>query len=246
MVFTNRLLSIPMVAAVWFSFGSVATACSDVACLNGGAEMRRTFTLRVTHANRALAGVVVHIFREGNEKSALVTDSSGTVYIRNLDPGEYWLKADFLGTDVVYTCFHVNGRSTAKAKVHLSYSWGEEAPATARISGVLFDSQPADRENPLIRSDVPIAGANVRLADPLTGAVYLTNSDRDGKFAFDATPNGTYALHLDGGYAGDRAYDATDKIITVSSSATRNWLVLRRIQADGGSCGGTELEVRAN
>jgi hypothetical protein len=132
----------------------------------------------------------------------------------------------------------------------LTYKWGDDAPATSRIAGKLVDSQPGKGGTPLWnlihRVDVPITGAALRLQDPTSRAVYNAMSDRDGGFSFDAVPNGTYVLHIEGGAAGGRAYDPTDSLIRLSSSADRDWLFFKRREAGGGSCGGTELELQNN
>jgi len=238
------------VAAALLSFRCQSAACSLAGCLNDGDEMRPTFTIRVTHDDKALAGVNFHIVAKGTEWFSGITDETGTLQVRRLAPGLYWLNGDILGTGVVYTCFHVKGKPSRRAKTKLAYTWGDEAPATTRIAGTLVDSQPGKGGTPLWnllhRADVPIAGASLKLQDPLTRAIYLANSDREGKFSFEALPNGTYVLHIEDGAAGDRTYDATDQVISLDANAARNWLVFKRRDGGGGSCGGTELELQSN
>ena len=163
-------------------------------------------------------------------------------------PGEYQLSGDLLGTGVVYTCFHINGRSSRKAKSKLGYTWGDEAPSTTRIAGELVDSQPSKGGSPIWnithRRNLPIAGAGLKLQDPITHATYIATSDDQGKFSFEAVPNGTYVLHIEGGVAGDRNYDATDQIISLDSNGSHSRLVFERRDAGGGSCGGTSLELQ--
>jgi hypothetical protein len=246
----NKFISFILVALSPLVLAHAAAACSMAGCSNNGQEMQRSFTIFVTHDDKPLAGVAVHVAHKGTELLSTTTDAKGAVHIRELAPGDYWLNADTLGTGVVYTCFHVNERPSRAAKVRLSYTWGDEAPATNRIAGRLVDSQPGRGGTPIWnlvhRTDAPVVGADVRVRDPLTHAVYTTNSDQDGQFSFDGLPNGTYVLHIEGGAAGDRAYDATDEVIRLDSSAARNWLAFRRADAGGGSCGGTELELQSH
>lgn len=227
---------------------SLVAACSMAGCTNNGQETRPTFTITVTHRDRPLSGVNFHITAMGAEQFSGVTEENGTVRIEGLAPGDYWLAGDMLGTGVVYTCFHVASRPSRKAKRKLSYTWGDEAPATAKIAGILFDVHPGKGGTPLWNLihpvDVPIVGADLKLQDPITHAVYLSSTNPEGKFSFDGTPFGTYVLHIESGAAGNRAYDVTDQLITFDASATRNWLVFKRRDPSGGSCGGAELELQ--
>lgn len=227
-----------------------AFACSMAGCANEGEEMRSTFSILVTHDDKPLAGVNFHIAANGTEQFSGSTTNMGTIRVQKLAPGLYWLSGDFLGTGVVYTCFHVSAKPSRKAKARLSYMWGDEAPATTRIAGKLVDSQPAKGGTPIWNLthgiDVPIAGANLKLQDPVTHAVYRTSSDQNGEFSFEALPSATYVLHIEGGMAGDRDYHATNAVVSVDSSAPRNWLVFKRSDAGSGSCGGTELELQTN
>ncbi|MBV9144598.1 MAG: carboxypeptidase regulatory-like domain-containing protein, partial [Acidobacteria bacterium] len=75
----------------------------------------------------------------------------------------------------------------------------------------------------------------------LTGTAYHSSSDAAGSFSFDDVPSGTYVLHIEGGSAGERGYDATDLLLKVSPKAPRQSLLLTR--RDGGTCGGTELDL---
>lgn len=243
----NRPIMCLAVVTALLSFHSTSAACSLAGCLNDGDEMRPSFTITVTHDDRPLAGVSFHIVAKGAEQFSGTTDETGTVQIVKLTPGLYWLKGDLLGTGVAYTCFHVSARPSGRAKRKLSYAWGDEAPATSRIAGILIDSQPGKGGTPIWnlvhRMDVPIVGAGLRLQDPVTHAVYLATSDKEGKFSYEALPSATYVLHIEGGAAGERNYDATDQLISLDTGAARNWLTFKRRNGGGGSCGGTELDL---
>jgi hypothetical protein len=120
-----------------------ALGCSLAGCLNNGEEVRPTFTILVTHDDKPLAGVSFHVIAKGAEQFSGVTDENGTIHVPKLPPGLYWLNGDLLGTGVVYTCFHVGEKPLRRAKSRLIYTWGDEAPATSKISGRLVASQPA-------------------------------------------------------------------------------------------------------
>jgi hypothetical protein len=246
----NRAIAFLGIVAALLFFRSSLIACSMAGCLNDGDEASPTFTITVTHGDKPLAGVSFHIVGGGVEKFSGITDDGGVVHVQKLTPGLYSLNGELLGTGVVYTCFHVSNRPSKNAKATFNYTWGDEAPATSRIAGRLLDSQPGAGGTPLWnlvhRTEVPIVGASLKLQDPTTHAVYLAGSDQDGRFSVEGVPSGTYALHIEGGAAADRAYDATDQIIRLDDSANRNSLVFKRRDAGGGSCGGTELDLESN
>jgi hypothetical protein len=243
----GRYLSIAILPLVC---ASAALGCSMAGCLNNGDEMRPTFTILVTHGDKPLAGVGFHVIAKGAEQFSGVTDEKGIIQIPKLLPGLYWLNGDLLGTGVVYTCFQVGEKPSRRAKTKLTYSWGDEATGTSRIAGRLVDSQPGKGGTPIWnlvhRADVPIVGAELRLQDPIMHAIYQASSDQGGRFSFEGVPSGTYVLHIEGGAAGDRNYDATDQLIRLDDSATRNFLVFKRRDGGGGSCGGTELDLESN
>lgn len=215
--------------------------------------MRRDFAVKVSHADKPVAGATVEITGPQDtsdaKKFAVTTDKDGIARISHLLPGNYWLNAEYLGIGAAYHCFHVKEKSSRKAKRKLSYDWGDLAPATRRVAGKLVDSQPGKEGTPiqrlLHRIDVPIVGAKLKLQNATTGAVYNTSLNADGTFGFEGVPPGTYVLHVDAGRVGpDREYDASDLLIALAPSAKRDALLLRRQEPGGGSCGGTSLELQ--
>jgi hypothetical protein len=224
---------------------SAAFGCSAAGCANSGDEVRPTFTILVTHADKPLAGVSFHIVAKGTEHFSGITDETGAIHVQQLTPGLYWLNGDLLGTGVVYTCFHISGKPSRKAKIKLSYAWGDEAPATSKIAGRLVASQPAKGGTPIWNLthmvDVPIAGAGLTLRDPVSHALYMTTSDKDGHFFFEGLPNGTYVLHIEGGSAGEFIYDPANSVVELNNSAKRGELLFK-----GGpsGCAGNELALQ--
>lgn len=237
----NRAIVCLAVMTALLSFDLQCAACSMAGCFNDGDEMRPTFTIWVTHGDKPLAGVAFDIVSKGAKQYSGTTDENGIVRIQTLTPGLYWLSGDFLGTGVAYTCFHVSGKPSKKAKKQLTYTWGDDAPATSRIDGRLTNSQPAKGGTPIWnlthRVDVPITGANLTLRDPSTHAVYSTTSDEGGHFSFEGLPNGTYVLHVEGG---DYTYDPSDSVVALSSTAKPSHLLFK-----GGptGCGGDGLSM---
>jgi len=227
-------------------------ACSLAGCSDRGFELRRNFSVMVTHQGKPLPGASVQITgnSEGSSHQSFsgLTSSDGTADFANLPPGDYWIKADLLGIEAGYECFHINSSASRKAKKRRRYEWGDDALAATQAVGRLVDSQPGKGGNPLQnllhRVDVPIAEAHMELRQPVTGRVSTTVSDANGHFAFDRVPIGTYVLHIDAGTApGNRPFDATDLLVRLSNTAKRSTLLLSRREPGGGSCGGTSLEI---
>jgi len=244
----KRVVTTVAVASLFLWISVPSNACSLASCLNDGVEANQYFTVMLKHDGKPLAGALVQITREGKEDFSGLTSADGKVRL-NLSAGHYWLKAELLGVSAAYECFHINQQSSRSAKRKFTYEWGDSAPATRRIGGKLVDSQPRKDGTPLWnllhRTDVAISGASLKLQDPVIGTVYTTMSDSTGAFVFDSVPPATYVLHIEGGAAGDRGYDATDMLIELSPKASRDELVLTRRDAGGGSCGGTYLELKS-
>jgi hypothetical protein len=234
-----------------FALPNGAHACSMVACVDKGIEMRKGFDVKVVHGRNPLSGVSVQIISGmGQEEHVYFsgkTEKNGNVQIRNLAPRVYWIRVELLGVLAGLHCFHVRSEPTRKAKKQLMYSWGELAPAVSRAAGLLVDIQLGDGENWFQkfrnRQAVPISGAMLKLQDPFSQRAYYATTDENGAFTFDRVPHGRYVLHVEGGNAGSRKYDSTDQLIYISSDAQRDKIILKRTEAGGGDCGGTVLDL---
>jgi Prealbumin-like fold domain len=222
-----------------------ADACSMASCLDRGIEVGRDFVVVAKHEGKPLQGVTIEIkVNGGSTEFRGVTDFKGKMTITSLPPGEYWLNAELLGIGAAYHCFHVNRQSSRKAKRLMKYDWGTFAPSMARVAGRLIDMQPGTGGTPLWnmthRVTIPIAGADLRLQNAITGGSLTATSDDRGEFGFDTVSNGTYVLHIEGGTTG-RVYDPTDLLIKVSSTAVRTAVTLTRHDPGATNCGDTSL-----
>ena len=241
-------------ALILFSFLPLpAVSCSMIGCSGDGDEMHHSFKVRIVRNGKPLTGTTVRIARTGeagNEKFFLgTTGSDGSVHITNLPPGNYWIYTDLLGISAGTNCFHVSSHSTSKALKSLRYEWGDLAPATRSMQGILVDSQPGKTGTPierlLHRVEVPIANARLTLHDPFSGSAVTTLTDETGKFSFAGISKGTYVVHIDSGTApGGREYDSSDILVALADKAKLDALRLVRREAGGGSCGGTSLELQ--
>ncbi len=229
-----------------------AYACSTVSCGNGGVELKRDFVVRVSHEREALSGVSVFItkYAEGTETQVFsaVTASDGVVHVKGLVAGEYWIQVKLLGIYAAYGCFHVAERSSWRAKGKLKYQWGDFAPAVPQVAGRLVDYRLGEGAT-LVQQfahgkKTPIRGTVLVLRNPVKGDVYRTTSSENGYFSFGSVPEGTYALHAEGGTSG-RDYEGTDHLIEVSAKARNASLILEKRDPGLGGCGGTSLKLEA-
>lgn len=221
-----------------------ALACSLAGCLNSGAEMNRDFTVTITHDGKPLAGVDVEIRAIGRTVFSAESGSDGTVHVAQLESGEYWIAARFLGVGAAQGCFHVEKQPTSSAKNALHYEWGDDAPATRRVAGKLVENRPGKGGSPLWnqlhRVDVPVVDAKLTLRSALTSDTFRTSSDTNGEFFMDGVPPGTYVLHVEGGLPA--AYGpTTDVVLNVSEHVPHDYMVFKTDEG-GGSCGDLDAE----
>lgn len=217
-------------------------ACSLVSCVSNGIEFKRTFTVSVKHEGKPFPGAHVEVAGPANLR--LTTGSNGQATIRDLPPGNYWIKSDFLGIGAGYECFHVLASSTKHAKGSVKYTWGDDPMGISRVNGVLLDSQLGTGGTPIWnlthRVLVTIPGVKVRLQNPLTGSNLELSSDQQGHFNFNSVARGIYVLHIERGSTG-REFDPADLLLYVGTKAKRDTLTLVRTEPSGGSCGGPSL-----
>jgi hypothetical protein len=222
-------------------------------CIDNGDEFHHDFAVTVRLNGKGLAGANVEILNDSSDAPIAElqptpfsgrTSSDGSLRVRGLPPGNYWLRADVLGTFVTSQCFHVLAQPTVRAKRRLTYEWGNYARSTSRVAGRLIDSQSsaggAPIENLLRRINEPIRGATLKLQDPRTGEVFSATSDEEGRFTFDVVPDATYVLRVDGGRS-NRDFGGADLVLRVKTSEAARKLLIKYADPGGGSCGGTEL-----
>src|SRR2546427_3631157 len=145
------------VAALLFPIHSAA--CSLVACLDHGIEMRSSFEIEVRHAGKPLLGVAIQITVNGNPNTEVFsgrTSTNGTLEVPQLPPGDYWLSAEMLGITAAYHCFHVASRPTRKARSKADYKWGEFATPIQQVTGTVNDFQPGEGGTPLWNLTHPV------------------------------------------------------------------------------------------
>jgi Prealbumin-like fold domain len=230
---------------------SSSAACSMYECSPSQTELRSNFAVRVSHDDRPLARVVVKV--TSNDGTRLVelfsqeTDTSGSVHISGLPPGDYWLHAELLGISAGTRCFHVAPSSSRKATKQIKFEWGDEPVAAREAGGRLIHTQAGHGDSPLWNlthpAHLPISNARLSLRSPDSYAFYTATSDNDGHFAFGEIPDGLYVLRVEGGAAaGGRGIEPVNLLFRLSRSAPQRSLFVDESDAFGGSCGGWTIE----
>ena len=234
------------------SLPSLSRACSLVSCSpKNSDEMRSDFVVKITLQGRPLANVNTWVTRFPGDESKLfsgVTGNDGTVRIHDLQPGEYWLVSELLGISAGGICFHVEFSPVEKGQEQ-SHSIRVGRGHTVNSSDCrkkLIDPAPGEGavflQNIIHHVVAPIKDAELKLQDPLTGAVYTAVSNDDGSFSFGQIANGTYVLHIEGGATPvGHELRPTDFLIRVVDTATRGTLLLER--SGGSTCGGPYITL---
>lgn len=242
----NALFAAILTLALMLCSGPLE-ACSVVACLDRGHEMRSTFWVKVTHRDKPLAGVSVLVRGTRDVPKDVFTgstESAGIVEVANLKPGDYWLEVEKLGVYAAYYCFHVRERPTKKAASRSVHSWGNLAPATRQVVGKVVDHQLGTGGTPLWNLthpiEVPISDAALDLHNAVSGTVHPGRTDSQGQFVFRDVPEGTYVMRVSGGMAGDHGFESGGVLLRVSAKADGDSLLITNRE---GPCGGLSLKL---
>jgi hypothetical protein len=243
--------SLAILTLAFASLPTSSAACSMYGCSPSETELRSNFAVRISHDDRPLAGVTVKLTRSDGmrvvELLSQETDTSGTVHISKLPPGDYWLHAELLGISAGTRCFHVAATRSRKATKQISFEWGDEAPAAREAAGNLIHTQAGHGDSPIWNIThpihVPISKARLSLRAPQSDALYSTTSDNDGHFTFGEIPDGLYVLRVEGGAAaGGRGIEPVNLLFRLSHSGAQRNLFVDEADPIGGSCGGWSIK----
>lgn len=213
-----------------------AGATSQVACIGKGVEFRASFSVNVTYQGKGLPGASIEVTTsEPSERKthSEMTGPDGRAHISKLSPGDYWIKAEYLGIAAHYECFHINPSPSSRAKKSRHYEWGDMPLGVREAAGSLIDLQTREggtmTDRLAHRSAVPIAGAKLQLRQPLSDVTYKAVSDATGNFQFDNMPAGIYVLRIDAdSTSGKQLFDSTDFLVEVShTSRIRTLRIIR-------------------
>jgi hypothetical protein len=139
-------------------------APAGFSCSLKSMELQRVtpdLTVVVTHRKEPIAGIEVEVMPTVEVKPAQsenkaqpvfsgTTDEHGSVRIRGLLPGKYWLTASHRGFDAGKEWIEVVRVPNAKAKRRFEFEWGDSIYDTRRVAGNLTGLVPGDTGNKLM------------------------------------------------------------------------------------------------
>ncbi len=219
--------------------------------------MSTDFTVVVTHRKQPIAGIEVEVTpkvevtpaqTETTARPVFIgtTDEHGTVHIRGLLPGRYWLTALHHEFEAGKEWIEVVRVSNAKTKKRLEFEWGDSGYETRRVAGTLTGLVPGDTGNKLMDivhpKETVYPGVSITLRAAFSNEEYRTVSDSTGFFTIDSVPDGIYILTIAGGMKsiGSTA-DTTAMVMDLTQGASRDALPMRL--RDTG-CYRTEFQYR--
>lgn len=227
-----------------FAFGMLRVFLALICCVQAAfgtsvrpLELRQVssrMTVVVTHREKPIAGIKVHVVPEGSPDPILTktTDANGKVLIGGLTAGRYFLTASHEGFDVEKEWIEVATVPNAKAKKRLELHWVDWSYQTSRIAGTLTGLVRGTTDHALTDILHPngtvFPGVAITLKSAFSEDERLTISDSSGAFFFDDVPDGIYILTIAGGMKslyGDA--DVTRQVIDVMRSAQSDSLPLQ-------------------
>jgi hypothetical protein len=226
-------------------FYPTAVAACEFRFPKHGLEVHRNFSVLIEYEGKPLPGVVVYatpLFETSHEVIQGTTTTDGTLRLKNLRPGNYFLGTKWLGVSAGSQQIEVRARETIHATSRLEYSWGEAPILLRRVAGKVIDIRPrpiADSLQNMVKPlEVPLSGALVELRHPTNGTAYSTVTDDHGEFAFEEALNGTYVVHIESGT--NPIFARADFLVQVTPTAARESLHVGRSSI----CGGYYLQLQ--
>jgi hypothetical protein len=222
------------------------------ACSLSSMELRQVssdLSILITHKDKPIAGIQVQVVPYGKQAEPLFTalsDERGTVQIRGLAVGTYYLIASHLGFVAGKEWIEVVATPDEKTLRRFEFQWADYSYEVRQVEGTLTGFVLGDTGNKLMdlvhQKEVPHARVDLRVQDAFSDEKHQTTSDSNGFFAIGPLPSGTYLLTISGGAktVGGVA-DETRLIVDLIPSAKLQGLRLKLL-FDG--CGRFEYELK--
>src|SRR5713101_8361492 len=201
----------------------------------------------VTHRGKAIAGINVEVIPDKSTGPVFTgtTDERGTVLIRGLMVGRYYLTASHDDLEAGKEWIEVVAVPDAKTKKRFDFQWADWSYQTRRVAGTLSGLVPGNTGNKLMDivhpKETVYPGVSITLKNAFSGGAYQTVSDGMGAFLIDGVPDGIYILTIAGGmHSISGTADVTSQVIDVISTITRESLPL---QLKDTGCYQTEFQL---
>lgn len=207
-----------------------------VGCELAALKLRRVSSdvrVVVTHRDKPISGIAVSVVPEKASESVFRsdTDSLGTVRIRQLTAGRYYVTASHDGFDAGKEWIEVVAAPDAKTARLLTFQWADWSYETSHVAGTLTGLVPGSTGNKLMDIVHPVKtvypGIEITLKGAFSEAEYRTISDSSGSFLFGDVPDGIYVLSIAGGMKSVTGIaDMTTHVIDVNRKTKRDSLPL--------------------
>jgi hypothetical protein len=229
----------------------ILTGQSAFPCSVASVKLRRVspnITVRVTHQSKAIAGIEVEVLPASEKADPVftaLTDENGTVHIRGLVGGKYYLIASHRGFEAGREWIEVASNANANSVQQFTFQWADDAYQARRIAGTLTGRVPGDTGNKIMDLARPketvYPGVAITLKSAFADDEYQTLSDTTGSFVIGPVPNGIYVLVIAGGMTSIYGTaEETSHVIDLTQTAPRNLLPFL-LSPDG--CSGNEFKL---
>jgi hypothetical protein len=210
-------------------------------------QVSRDLTVVVTHRGNPLAGIKVQVVPEKSSEPVFTasTDENGTVLVRGLAGGHYYLTASHEDFEAGKEWIEVVAASNAKTIKRFDFQWADWSYQTSRVAGTLTGRVPGNTGNKLMDIVHPVEtvypGVDIELRSAFSKFEYRTVSDGDGEFLIHNVPDGIYILTIAGGMKSTTGIaEVTRQVIDVKRAISRSSLPL---QLEDNGCYGTEFQL---
>lgn len=225
-------------------------AQSAFGCEVRSLELRKVspdLTVVVTHHGKPIPKIKVQVVPKGSIESAFtaLTDGQGTVHIRGLIVGQYYLTASHEDFEAGREWIEVVAVPDSNTQRRLDFQWADWSYETSRVAGTLTGLIPGSTGNKLMDLVHPVKtfypGVDVTLKEAFSSEEFHTISDSSGAFIFGEVPDGIYLLTIAGGMKSISGIsDVTTQVIDVQRLSKRNSLPL---ELKDTGCYRTEFEL---
>jgi hypothetical protein len=191
-------------------------------------ELRKVspdLTVVVTHRDKPIQGIEVQVVPKKSIDPVFtaITDEHGTVLIRGLIVGQYYLTASHEDFEAGKEWIEVVAVPDSQTQRRLDFQWADWSYETSRVAGTLTGLIAGNTGNKLMDIVRPVKtfypGVDMMLKGAFSGEQFHSISDSAGGFMFGDVPDGIYVLTIAGGV----------KSITGIADTTRQVIDVKRI-----------------
>jgi len=188
----------------------------------------------VTHRGKPMAGIEVQVVPERSTEPVFsdTTDMHGTVLIKGLMVGHYYLTASLEDFGAGKEWIEVVAVPNAKTKRRFDFKWADWSYQTREFAGTLTGLVPGNTGKPVMDivhpRETAFPGVDITLKNAFSSDEYRTVSDSSGTFLIPEVPEGVYILIVAGGMKSLTGIaDVTRQVLDVTHTTTTASLPLK-------------------